>query len=836
MGNLSPRGRHAHLFINGKYWGVYVMHERVDEEFGQAHLGGAESDYDVVKTGGSVVDGTKTDWNAMQALANGGLGSDAAYAQMLAFVDMQSLIDNMIVRIWSGDIDWLRSQNALGETGDRNKNWYSLRRTRGPDPGKWQFFVWDGELSMGKGHRSNRNTNFDLSDVDHADSPGRIYTKLRDNLEFRLRFADRLQQHFFHEGAMTAANNQARWTALADTIRDAMVGESARWGDAVVGTPYTRDGHWQSEVEWMANTFMAGRTTTVLNQFKAIGLYPDIDPPAFLVGGVAQHGGAIGAAARISFPAPASGAIYYTTDGSDPRIPATSGTETILLGEFAAGASGLVPSASNGGSTLTLAQWTGTASPPNNPSWISGTTGIGYETSVSAYDPLIGIDVSEMYITNTSAYLRVPFDIPDQATLDAIGTLTLHMKYDDGFIAYLNGTRVADQNAVGASGWQAQASGDHPDSQALSFQSYNITANKGALQVGANILAVHALNNGIGSSDLLAMPKITFGSSSSAGISPTAQLYTAAFTLPASADLRVRTFDNGEWSALNGASFLVGTLAAAGNTVVSEIMYNPIGSSEDLEYIELANRSAAPVDFSHVGFGAGIDFTVPIGTVVPAGGFILVVANQSTFEAAYGAGLPVVGEFQNSTALDNNGETITLLAADGSIIESFRYDDSISWPQSADGLGPSLTRILRTPDNDPALPGSWRSSVTSSGSPGTSDAVAFTGDPDADNDGDGLSALLEHALGSSDAITNSNTAELFHLATEPFALTLQQNLAADDIVWTIEESIDLASWAPIGTFLKTVTDKLDGTATVRFTSLLTAGPRRFWRARADLTP
>ena len=50
--------------------------------------------------------------------------------------------------------------------------------------------------------------------------------------EFRLRFADRVQKHLFNGGALTSSNNAARLLAPAAVIREALVGESARWGDA----------------------------------------------------------------------------------------------------------------------------------------------------------------------------------------------------------------------------------------------------------------------------------------------------------------------------------------------------------------------------------------------------------------------------------------------------------------------------------------------------------------------------------------------------------------------------------------------------------------------------
>lgn len=326
MGQLSAPGTFAHVYINGRYWGLYNVHERPDADFQASHRGGDADDYDVISTEGNVVDGDKDRWNEAQSLANRGLVSDASYAEFQQFVDVDSLIDNMIVRIWAGDIDWLRSQREIASTGNRNKNWYAAANR---NDGQFKFFVWDAELSMGKNHRSNRNLSLNLSDVDMRDSPGRFYAKLKENAAFRLQFADRLHEHFFNSGVLVPEQAAARWNALADRIRFAVVPESARWGDAERREPLTRNETWESEVQWVADTFMPQRRDIVLDQFRKIGLYPRVDAPAF-----SQHGGQFVGIFDLSMSAKAA-TIYYTNDNVDPRDGATnepSGSALIYSG------------------------------------------------------------------------------------------------------------------------------------------------------------------------------------------------------------------------------------------------------------------------------------------------------------------------------------------------------------------------------------------------------------------------------------------------------------------------------------------------------------------------
>ena len=143
----------------------------------------------------------------------------------------------------------------------------------------------------------------------------------------------------------------------------------------------------------------------------------------------------------------------------------------------------------------------------NDATWKRGRNGAGYERS-SGYQSLISSALNfraQMYNKTASLYLRYAFDIDDPAT---IGRLRLRMKYDDGFVAYLNGRRVASANAPGATQWDSGASATHDDSLAVQYESFDITAHKDQLNAGKNILAIHGLNSSLTSSDMLIVAEI----------------------------------------------------------------------------------------------------------------------------------------------------------------------------------------------------------------------------------------------------------------------------------------------------------------------------------------
>jgi hypothetical protein len=123
----------------------------------------------------------------------------------------------------------------------------------------------------------------------------------------------------------------------------------------------------------------------------------------------------------------------------------------------------------------------------------------------------------------------------------------------------------------------------------------------------------------------------------------------------------------------------------------------------------------------------------------------------------------------------------------------------------ADGTGRTL--VLKAPNTRPdhALPASWRASVSLGGSPGRDEGTVYATwktergitDNNADADADGLSAFLEYVTGSDPAVNSrANLPNVGRTADGSVTLAVRQALAADDVSFIIETSVDLATWAP----------------------------------------
>lgn len=312
MGWHSAHNTFVHLYLNGLYWGLYNVCERLDASHFAQYFGGREEDWDVIRDFNELLDGRREDWDALMALVNRGISSEADYQAIRQLVDIPNLIDYMILHIYAEAEDW------------PHHNWYAAHRRASADlpATKWIFLVWDQEIVLDQLYRRNR------VNVDHANSPALLYARLRQWPEFRREFADRLQKHLFHDGALTPSNAIARLESRAAQIRQAILAESARWGDARefpippnpgTGETFTRDEWWEPELQKLYTNWFPGQVSVTLDRFRAIGLYPETAPPQF-----EPYGGPVPEGFHLRMThTNRTGTILYTLNGPDPRIYGT---------------------------------------------------------------------------------------------------------------------------------------------------------------------------------------------------------------------------------------------------------------------------------------------------------------------------------------------------------------------------------------------------------------------------------------------------------------------------------------------------------------------------------
>ncbi len=278
MGHPAAHNRFVHLYINGLYWGLYNLSERMDDDFMSFYLDGNKEDYDIIKDYTEVANGSIDAWNSMMNQAKEGLSDAPSYyriqgksefgnddKEIEAYLDIKNLIDYMLLNFYAGNRDW------------DHHNWVAARNRQKPGAG-FQFFPWDSEYIF-----------YDLRDnivnENNDNCPSYLYNRLRTNPQFRIEFIKRANELLNPGGLLSPESAQAFWDKLSAEIELAIIAESARWGD------YRRDKHlyengpyelytkahqWDDAQERLKNDYFPDRSQIVLDQLNEIGLAGEI--------------------------------------------------------------------------------------------------------------------------------------------------------------------------------------------------------------------------------------------------------------------------------------------------------------------------------------------------------------------------------------------------------------------------------------------------------------------------------------------------------------------------------------------------------------------------------
>ena len=271
MGHTSVNALYVHLFLNGMYWGLYNIAERVDDQYGKDYLGGKKSDIDVIKIeedGGYHVEaseGTLDVWKEMLSTAEHAANAQE-YAKLDTLLDIDNFIDYILINQYAGNTDW------------DHHNWYAIRRHNSdsePSQG-FRFLCWDTEIIF-------ENVNENLSAGSSKKGiPTTLFRNLLRNDDFARRYVRRARQLLADDGLLGEQSVVAVWDSLYYTIDKALYVEAARWGDyrrdihqwTSRGKLYTVDDFYLPERRRLLDDYFPQRSAIVLSNILN---YVDID-------------------------------------------------------------------------------------------------------------------------------------------------------------------------------------------------------------------------------------------------------------------------------------------------------------------------------------------------------------------------------------------------------------------------------------------------------------------------------------------------------------------------------------------------------------------------------
>ncbi|MDF7807747.1 lamin tail domain-containing protein [Pontiellaceae bacterium B12219] len=715
MGQAYTRSRYYHLYLNGEYWGLFMMEERPVASFGESYFGGDKDDYDAIKViswtdpGAYSIeetDGTLDAYYRLYSAAMAGFADNADYFAVQGLdangtpdmtneklLDVDNLIDYLLViyHMAASDncITWF-----VGRYQKLN-NMYAIYNRVNPDGFKWIQHDSEHALDTCKALDFTgpfTNSNFTLPEYFNAMT---LHEKLSVNEEYKIKFADRVYKHYQNGGAMVLTNAQARLDYRAAQIDRAIVANAARWGS----TELDRD-TWADAVattrDWLSRS--GDRCKEVIGYLETDGLIPSILPPLFdLNGGQVPSGTTVTLTRQEPDPAVPSSSYY----GTPMAVPGTIEAE-----DYDLGSSGIAYSDSE-----------------------ADNRGDEYRTSE-------GVDIEEcdeggynVGWTEAGEWLKYTVNV---ASAGDYALTTRVARNDEGTAAFrieIDGIDATGSILVeNTGGWQSWVDATVNIGLTNGEQVVTLVIESGGLNINyIKFTDLHTANLPIATpppaepieSTIYYTVDGTDPRAIGGGIAGSAYGGPISITRPTHLKARCLT-STGEWSALAEETYWTPEIPLA----VTELMYHaPDGNAYD--FIEVKNISSEAVSLNGYKLDNAINFKFKNATQtsLAPGEYLVAVNDIDEFNSVYpGSTVPIAGEFSGD--FSNSGEKVDLEFRDNDLI-SFSYDDARNWPQAADGAGHSLvpldSAIADQEQGSLDYGGNWRSSTFIGGSPGTAD-------------------------------------------------------------------------------------------------------------------
>jgi len=321
MGYPAPHGKFVHLLVNQQYEGVYHLMERPDHDFFK--------DYYFKETPKKEIEVRKNNdfwqqpnyltlYDQLEIISQEDLSKPDNFNHLSKYLDVKQTATYLLLNDYGGNFDWSKERNNLGAA-----------TTTHP----YKFILWDIDLTLGN-EGVFEETYGDQLPFNSIEFIGPIPKSIVNNKNFKMIWADVMQCNCFNEGALHPEKIKQVFTQRSAQIETALIAESARWGnvDFEFNLGHLQNNNWDVYDEWQATKnailtqFISKRTDTLVAQYKAAGIFPNLKAVEF----VSQN--PLSNQEKIELYNPnEKGAIYYTTNGEDPKNFNGTIAETALL-------------------------------------------------------------------------------------------------------------------------------------------------------------------------------------------------------------------------------------------------------------------------------------------------------------------------------------------------------------------------------------------------------------------------------------------------------------------------------------------------------------------------
>lgn len=220
------------VFINGEYWGIHNLRERMDADFLASRYQISPDDVIILENYQTINQGTREDKQAFRdfyySLGEQEINDPQFYEVVQSQMDIENFIDYQVAEIYSANSDWLTSNVRMWRfrTDSPQKDApYGL-------DGRWRWMLFDTDMSFGMSPVDGSYDHDSLREAIHPTPEDRAWggymlRTLIGNSDFRRlfinRFADHLNTSFRSERVIAVLDD------MQSAIADAMPDHIARW-------------------------------------------------------------------------------------------------------------------------------------------------------------------------------------------------------------------------------------------------------------------------------------------------------------------------------------------------------------------------------------------------------------------------------------------------------------------------------------------------------------------------------------------------------------------------------------------------------------------------------